>query len=89
MGWVVCSDAVVESCDAVLIIVVTASRCICEAVVSHCIEILEQCWCRKRYLKKKDEKRSQNDKTRHRMEKHGKDKAQSQQSKSKPTMKNT
>ncbi|GJS64863.1 hypothetical protein Tco_0679427 [Tanacetum coccineum] len=46
MGWVVCSDAVVESCDAVLVFVVTASRCICDAVSSHCREILEQCWCR-------------------------------------------
>ncbi|GJW59454.1 hypothetical protein Tco_0108789 [Tanacetum coccineum] len=46
MGWVVCSDAVVESCDAVLIFVVTASRSICDAVSSHCREILDQCWCR-------------------------------------------
>ncbi|GKF58336.1 hypothetical protein Tco_0171873 [Tanacetum coccineum] len=46
MGWVVCSDAVVESCDAVLIFVVTASRCIFDAVFSHCREILDQCWCR-------------------------------------------
>ncbi|GJX97040.1 reverse transcriptase domain-containing protein [Tanacetum coccineum] len=42
MGWVVCSDAVLESRDTVLIIVVTASRCICDAVSSHCREILEQ-----------------------------------------------
>ncbi|GJT15387.1 hypothetical protein Tco_0874093 [Tanacetum coccineum] len=46
MGWVVCSDAVLESRDTVLIIVVTASRCICDAVSSHCREILEPCWCR-------------------------------------------
>ncbi|GJT89883.1 hypothetical protein Tco_1078728 [Tanacetum coccineum] len=46
MGWVVCSNAVVESCDAVLIFVVTSSRCICDAVSSHYREILEQCWCR-------------------------------------------
>ncbi|GJY28367.1 hypothetical protein Tco_0404134 [Tanacetum coccineum] len=46
MGWVVCSNAVVESCDAVLIFVVTASRCICDAVSSDYREILEQCWCR-------------------------------------------
>ncbi|GKC29538.1 retrovirus-related pol polyprotein from transposon TNT 1-94 [Tanacetum coccineum] len=46
MGWVVCSDAVVESCDEVLIFVVTASRCICDTVSSHCGEILDQCWCR-------------------------------------------
>ncbi|GJW80701.1 retrotransposon protein, putative, ty1-copia subclass [Tanacetum coccineum] len=46
MGWVVCSDAVMESCDAVLIFVVTASRCICDAVSSHYREILDQCWCR-------------------------------------------
>ncbi|GKB45990.1 hypothetical protein Tco_0896743 [Tanacetum coccineum] len=46
MGWVVCSDAVLESCDAVLIFVVTASRCVCDAVSSHCREILDQCWCR-------------------------------------------
>ncbi|GJR74265.1 hypothetical protein Tco_0086630 [Tanacetum coccineum] len=45
IGWVVCSDAVVESCDAVLIFVVTASRYICDAVSSHCREILDQCWC--------------------------------------------
>ncbi|GJR86528.1 ribonuclease H-like domain-containing protein [Tanacetum coccineum] len=45
MGWVVYSDAVVKSSDAVLVIVVTASRCICDAVSSHCREILEQCWC--------------------------------------------
>ncbi|GJY63510.1 ribonuclease H-like domain-containing protein [Tanacetum coccineum] len=45
MGWVVCSDVVVESCDAVLILVVTASRCICDAVSSRCREILNQCWC--------------------------------------------
>ncbi|GJQ90357.1 hypothetical protein Tco_0001496 [Tanacetum coccineum] len=45
MGWVVCSDAVVESCDAVLIFVVTASRYICDAVSSHYREILNQCWC--------------------------------------------
>ncbi|GJV30213.1 hypothetical protein Tco_1386661 [Tanacetum coccineum] len=43
MGWVVCSEAVLESRDTVLIIVVTASRCICDAVSSHCREILEQC----------------------------------------------
>ncbi|GKC59038.1 hypothetical protein Tco_1086636 [Tanacetum coccineum] len=43
MGWVVCSDAVVESCDAVLVFVVTASRYICDAVSSHCREILDQC----------------------------------------------
>ncbi|GJV17875.1 hypothetical protein Tco_1363198 [Tanacetum coccineum] len=46
MGWVVCSDAAMESCDVVLIFVVTASRCICDAVSSHCREILDQCWCR-------------------------------------------
>nr|GEU49970.1 hypothetical protein [Tanacetum cinerariifolium] len=46
MGWVVCSNAIVESCDTVLIIVVTASRYICDVVSSHCREILEQCWCR-------------------------------------------
>ncbi|GKF44393.1 reverse transcriptase domain-containing protein [Tanacetum coccineum] len=46
MGWVICSDAVMESCDAVLIFVVTASRCICDAVSSHRREILNQCWCR-------------------------------------------
>ncbi|GJZ31568.1 RNA-directed DNA polymerase, eukaryota [Tanacetum coccineum] len=51
MGWVVCSDAVVESCDAVLIFVVTASRCICDAVSSHCREILDQCWCRLEFLR--------------------------------------
>ncbi|GJZ10388.1 hypothetical protein Tco_0545147 [Tanacetum coccineum] len=45
MGWVICSDAVVESCDAILIFMVTASRCICDAVSSHCREILDQCWC--------------------------------------------
>ncbi|GJV04506.1 putative reverse transcriptase domain-containing protein [Tanacetum coccineum] len=45
MGCVVCSDAVVESCDALLDIVVTASRCICDSVSNHCREILEQCWC--------------------------------------------
>ncbi|GJZ02134.1 putative ribonuclease H-like domain-containing protein [Tanacetum coccineum] len=39
MGWVMCSDAVVESCDAVLIIVVTSSHCICDAVSSYCREI--------------------------------------------------
>ncbi|GKA68417.1 putative reverse transcriptase domain-containing protein, partial [Tanacetum coccineum] len=43
---VVCSDAVMESCDDVLIFVVTASRCICDAVSSHCRDILDQCWCR-------------------------------------------
>ncbi|GJT99840.1 hypothetical protein Tco_1110179 [Tanacetum coccineum] len=42
MGWVVCSDAVIESCDAVLIFVVTSSRYICDAVSSHCREILDQ-----------------------------------------------
>ncbi|GJT02148.1 hypothetical protein Tco_0823317 [Tanacetum coccineum] len=46
MGWVVYSDAVVRSSDAVLVFVVTASRCIGDAVSSHCREILEQCWCR-------------------------------------------
>ncbi|GJR12790.1 hypothetical protein Tco_0795442 [Tanacetum coccineum] len=46
MGWVMCSDAVLESHDTVLIIVVMASRCICDAVSSHCREILEPCWCR-------------------------------------------
>ncbi|GJU47937.1 hypothetical protein Tco_1217492 [Tanacetum coccineum] len=46
MGWVVCFDAVLESRDTVLIIVVTASRCIRDAVSSHCREILEPCWCR-------------------------------------------
>ncbi|GJY46728.1 hypothetical protein Tco_0435791 [Tanacetum coccineum] len=46
MGWVVCSDAVVESCDVVLIFVGTASRCVCDAVSRHCREILDQCWCR-------------------------------------------
>ncbi|GJX15932.1 putative ribonuclease H-like domain-containing protein [Tanacetum coccineum] len=45
MGWVMCSDAVVESCDAVLVFVVTPSRCISDAVSSHYREILEQCWC--------------------------------------------
>ncbi|GKC99771.1 hypothetical protein Tco_1170046 [Tanacetum coccineum] len=44
MGWVMCSDAVLESHDTILIIVVTVSRCICDAVSSHCREILEQCW---------------------------------------------
>ncbi|GKB63866.1 hypothetical protein Tco_0920052 [Tanacetum coccineum] len=34
MGWVVQSDAVLRSCDAVLDIVVTASRVICDAVSS-------------------------------------------------------
>ncbi|GJR15147.1 retrovirus-related pol polyprotein from transposon TNT 1-94 [Tanacetum coccineum] len=42
MGWVMCSDAIVESCDAVLIFAVTASRCICDAVSTHYREILEQ-----------------------------------------------
>ncbi|GKA78627.1 RNA-directed DNA polymerase, eukaryota, reverse transcriptase zinc-binding domain protein [Tanacetum coccineum] len=51
MGWVVCSDAVVESCDAVLIFMVTASRYICDAVSSHCREILDQCWCRRMWGK--------------------------------------
>ncbi|GKB35606.1 hypothetical protein Tco_0880548 [Tanacetum coccineum] len=51
MGWVVCSDAVVECYDAVLVFVVTAARCICDAFSSHYREILEQCWCR---LKQKD-----------------------------------
>ncbi|GKD70232.1 hypothetical protein Tco_1324322, partial [Tanacetum coccineum] len=46
MGWVVQSDAVLRSCDAVLDIVVTASRVICDAVSSFRGEILEQCWCR-------------------------------------------
>ncbi|GKC19778.1 hypothetical protein Tco_1021928, partial [Tanacetum coccineum] len=45
LGWVVCSDVELESHDTVLIIVVTASRCICDAVSSHCREILEQYWC--------------------------------------------
>ncbi|GJR32596.1 hypothetical protein Tco_1108828 [Tanacetum coccineum] len=45
MAWVVCSEAVLESCDIVLIIVMTASCCICDAVSSHCREILEPCWC--------------------------------------------
>ncbi|GJX66298.1 hypothetical protein Tco_0300641 [Tanacetum coccineum] len=35
MGWVVCSDAIVESCDVVLVFVVTVSCCICDAVSSH------------------------------------------------------
>ncbi|GJT29312.1 zf-CCHC domain-containing protein, partial [Tanacetum coccineum] len=51
MGWVVCFDAVVESCDAVLIFVVTASRCICDAVSGHYRDILEQCWCRLEFLR--------------------------------------
>ncbi|GJT57393.1 putative ribonuclease H-like domain-containing protein [Tanacetum coccineum] len=42
MGWVVCSDAVTESYDAVLVFVVMASRCIGDAVSSLCREILEQ-----------------------------------------------
>ncbi|GJZ19616.1 hypothetical protein Tco_0556206 [Tanacetum coccineum] len=46
IGWVVCSDIVMESCDVVLIFVVTASRYICDAVSSHCREILDQCLCR-------------------------------------------
>ncbi|GJW27075.1 hypothetical protein Tco_0040886 [Tanacetum coccineum] len=46
MGWVVCSDTVLESRDAVLIFVVTASRCIYDVVSSHYREILDQCWCR-------------------------------------------
>ncbi|GJW75684.1 hypothetical protein Tco_0135054 [Tanacetum coccineum] len=29
MGWVMCSDAIVESCDTILVFVVTVSRCIC------------------------------------------------------------
>ncbi|GJR28711.1 retrotransposon protein, putative, ty1-copia subclass [Tanacetum coccineum] len=41
MDWVVCSDVVLESRDTVLVFVVTASRCICDAVSSHCREILE------------------------------------------------
>ncbi|GKA78098.1 hypothetical protein Tco_0784635 [Tanacetum coccineum] len=35
MGWVVCSDAVVESCDAILVFVVMASCCICDIVSSR------------------------------------------------------
>ncbi|GJS21318.1 hypothetical protein Tco_0449950 [Tanacetum coccineum] len=54
MGWVVCSDAVVESCDAFLIFVVTVSRCICDAVSSHCREILDQCWRRGNKIVKKE-----------------------------------
>ncbi|GJX21022.1 putative reverse transcriptase domain-containing protein [Tanacetum coccineum] len=46
MGWVICSDVVMESCDAVLIFVVTTSRCICDAVSNHFREILDRCWCR-------------------------------------------
>ncbi|GKC83969.1 hypothetical protein Tco_1139686 [Tanacetum coccineum] len=46
MCWVVQSDAVLRSCDAVLEIVVTASRVICDSVFSFRGEILEQCWCR-------------------------------------------
>ncbi|GJR45273.1 hypothetical protein Tco_1313376 [Tanacetum coccineum] len=46
MGWVVCSDAVMESCDVVLMFMVTASRYNCDVVYSHCREILDQCWCR-------------------------------------------
>ncbi|GJX62266.1 putative reverse transcriptase domain-containing protein [Tanacetum coccineum] len=42
MGSVVYSDAVMRSSDAVLVFVVTASRCIGDAVSSHCREILEQ-----------------------------------------------
>ncbi|GJW19616.1 hypothetical protein Tco_0027052 [Tanacetum coccineum] len=42
MGWVVYSDAVVKSSDAVLVFVVTTSRCIGDAVSSHYREILEQ-----------------------------------------------
>ncbi|GJT79892.1 hypothetical protein Tco_1054234 [Tanacetum coccineum] len=49
MGWVVYSDAVVRSSDAVLVFVVTASRYIGDAVSSHYREILEQCWCRINY----------------------------------------
>ncbi|GJT54383.1 hypothetical protein Tco_0989437 [Tanacetum coccineum] len=45
MGWVVCSDAVLESRDTVLIIIVMALRCICDAVSSYCRGILEPCWC--------------------------------------------
>ncbi|GJZ31468.1 hypothetical protein Tco_0576515 [Tanacetum coccineum] len=52
MGWVVCSVAVMESCDAILIFVVTASRCIYDAVSSHCREILDQCWCRSNFKHK-------------------------------------
>ncbi|GJU29963.1 putative reverse transcriptase domain-containing protein [Tanacetum coccineum] len=44
MGWVVC--AVVESRNVVLIFMVTASSCICDAVFSHYRELLDQCWCR-------------------------------------------
>ncbi|GJU56278.1 retrovirus-related pol polyprotein from transposon TNT 1-94 [Tanacetum coccineum] len=45
MGWVVYSDTVMRSSDAVLVFVVTASHYIGDAVSSHCREILEQCWC--------------------------------------------
>ncbi|GKE69089.1 hypothetical protein Tco_1527161 [Tanacetum coccineum] len=35
MGWVVCSDAIVESCDAILIFVVTASPATIEKFLSN------------------------------------------------------
>ncbi|GKE46682.1 retrovirus-related pol polyprotein from transposon TNT 1-94, partial [Tanacetum coccineum] len=44
MGWVVQSDAVWRSCDAVLRWVVTASRVVYDAVSR--VEILKRCWCR-------------------------------------------
>ncbi|GJY62254.1 hypothetical protein Tco_0462911 [Tanacetum coccineum] len=46
MGWVVYSDVVMRSSNAVLVFVVTASRYIGDAISSQCREILEQCWCR-------------------------------------------
>ncbi|GJX27798.1 hypothetical protein Tco_0235877 [Tanacetum coccineum] len=46
MDWVVCSDTVLEYGDVVLIFVVTASRCIYDAVSSNYREFLDRCWCR-------------------------------------------
>ncbi|GKD35701.1 hypothetical protein Tco_1251210, partial [Tanacetum coccineum] len=42
IGWVVCSDDIMESCDAVMIFVVMASRCASDVISSHCREILDQ-----------------------------------------------
>ncbi|GKB31835.1 hypothetical protein Tco_0871236 [Tanacetum coccineum] len=64
MGWVIQSDAVLRSCDAVLDIVVTASRVICDAVSSFYGEILKQYWYRSVNGKGKDtskEARGSND----------------------------
>ncbi|GJU76835.1 putative reverse transcriptase domain-containing protein [Tanacetum coccineum] len=41
-----CSNAFVESCDTILVFVVTALRCICDAISSRCEHNLERCWCR-------------------------------------------